>query len=82
MDWLFIEQTALTFLLGYQTQVNFFDVLTCCNNVIYSSDLGQTSQIDVEDWRMISKSWFEQASLPESRVEEIALDNPLSMLAN
>ena len=39
-DWLFVEQTALTYLLGYQDDADFHAVLNNVPNLIYSSDLG------------------------------------------
>jgi len=57
-SWLFIEQTALTYLLGYQSWDDFAAVLKEVPNVVYSSDLGQTTQIDLDEWRSASRrSW-------------------------
>ena len=80
-DWLFIEQTALTVLLGYQAQTDFFKVIKDCHNVVFSSDLGQISQMDIEEWRSVSKSWFKQAGLSMEQTKEINLHNPLLMLS-
>jgi len=79
--WLYFEQTALTYLLEYQSFGDFVEVLSNVPNVIYSSDLGQTSQMDVEEWRATSLQWFAELSLPENRVNEIVLERPLAMLA-
>lgn len=79
-DWLYTEQTALTFLLGYQSAEDFSDVVTNQKNVVYSSDLGQISQIDIPKWRTQSATWFKNIGLTESRVREISLETPLKML--
>jgi hypothetical protein len=79
--WLFIEQTALTYLLGYQSWDDFAAVLRQVPNVVYSSDLGQPSQIDLTEWWSISRNWFDAAGLGAARVKEIELDKPLAMLA-
>jgi hypothetical protein len=79
--WLFVEQTALTYLLGYQPWEDFAAVLKEVPNVIYSSDLGQTSQIDLPEWRQASRRWFEAAGLDPERIKAIELERPLAMLA-
>ncbi|WP_314154000.1 DUF6282 family protein [Rouxiella badensis] len=80
-DWLFIEQTALTYLLGWQTWEDYSRVLSEVPNVVYSSDLGQTSQIDLPEWYDQSLKWFEEMNLSEARRNAIWLDNPLKMLS-
>lgn len=80
-DWLYVEQTALTLLLGYQTKEDFDEVLGSVQNVVYSSDLGQLNQMLPDEWRTESKAWFESAGLASARVQEITLLNPLKMLA-
>ncbi|WP_340610499.1 MULTISPECIES: DUF6282 family protein [Xenorhabdus] len=79
-EWLYVEQTALTVYLGYQTIDDFFEVLSEVNNVVYSSDLGQPSQPDIEQWLSDSQCWFKTAGLSESRIRDISLLNPLRML--
>ncbi|MCT8342702.1 MULTISPECIES: DUF6282 family protein [Photorhabdus] len=80
-DWLYVEQTALTVYLGYQTTEDFFEVLSEVNNVVYSSDLGQPVQPDVEQWLSDSERWFKTAGLSEEHIRDISLLNPLRMLA-
>lgn len=80
-SWLFIEQTALTYLLGYQTWEDFAAVLKDVPNVVYSSDLGQTSQIDIAEWRTCSHSWFQATGLDAQRIQSIELETPLAMLS-
>ncbi|MEQ1975712.1 DUF6282 family protein [Xenorhabdus sp. SGI240] len=80
-EWLYVEQTALTIYLGYQTTDDFFEVLSEVNNVVYSSDLGQPVQPDIEKWLSDSKCWFKMAGLSESHIRDIFLLNPLRMLA-
>ncbi|WP_407965767.1 DUF6282 family protein [Bartonella sp. C271] len=80
-DWLYIEQCALTFYLGYQTKEDMLYVLSKINNVIYSSDLGQLGGTDIPTWLKDSANWFQEANLSLSKVQTITLDNPLKMLA-
>lgn len=80
-DWLFVEQTALTYLLGYQAWGDFATVLADVPNVVYSSDLGQPSQPDIEAWWVRSQDWFDDIHLDSARRRAICLDNPLAMLA-
>jgi len=75
------EQTALTYLLGYQDWDDFSAVLSQVPRVLYSSDLGQTSQMDIGEWWTTSQEWFAKAALPESRITEITRDAPLGMLS-
>ncbi|MGV4986995.1 DUF6282 family protein [Streptomyces sp. NRAIS3] len=74
------EQTALTHLLDYQDWDDFSAVLARVPRVVYSSDLGQTSQMDIEEWRTGSQDWFAKAGLDEARITEIVRDAPLRML--
>ncbi|KPW36529.1 Uncharacterized protein ALO87_04394 [Pseudomonas syringae pv. apii] len=78
---IFIEQTALTYLLGYQDKQDFSAVLSEVANVVYSSDLGQTSQVDVSQWLSLSEGWFEAFGLSQARRREVTLSNPRRMLA-
>lgn len=80
-DWLYVEQTALTYLLGYQSWNDFASVLRDIPNVVYSSDLGQTSQMDIEEWRTTSQGWFETMGLSSQRIADISLTTPLVMLS-
>ncbi|MBO1337177.1 DUF6282 family protein [Streptomyces sp. VRA16 Mangrove soil] len=76
----YTEQTALTHLLGYQDRDDFDGVLSRVPRVVYSSDLGQTSQMDIAQWRAASRQWFQEAGLTEERVTEITRSAPLRML--
>lgn len=80
-DWLYVEQTALTLLLAYQTFEDFAEVLGEVNNVVYSSDLGQVGQLTPVEWRQQSERWFQSMQLPPGRVREVTLTNPLRMLS-
>jgi len=80
-DWLYVEQTALTVALGYQTEADLFDVLQNVHNVVYSSDFGQQSQPGVDEWWASSKTWFQRAQLSPGRIADISLANPLRLLA-
>ncbi|EGH16147.1 hypothetical protein Pgy4_23998 [Pseudomonas savastanoi pv. glycinea str. race 4] len=77
----YIEQTALTYLLGYQDRQDFTKVLNHVPNVVYSSDLGQTSQVDVHEWLSMSGQWFDAFGLSCERRAEMTLLNPQRMLA-
>jgi hypothetical protein len=75
-----VEQTALTYLLMYQDELDFKAVLQSIPKVIYSSDLGQTSQIDIKDWHQLSLAWFSKFNISTNRRAEICLSNPLQLL--
>jgi hypothetical protein len=77
----YTEQTALTYLLGYQDWDDFSAVLAKLPRVVYSSDLGQPNQPDIGDWLDRSAAWFVKASLDEPRIREVMIDNPLRLLA-
>ncbi len=76
----YIEQTALTYLLGYQQQNDFYQSLINTPNLLYSSDLGQTSQIDIMKWWEHSDKWFNEINLPLHRKQTICLTNPLKLI--
>ncbi len=76
-EFLWIEQTALTYLLNYQSWDDFTAVLQHLPRVMYSSDLGQISQPDVYEWISTTKNWFEQIGLSKTRIKEISINNPL-----
>lgn len=80
-DWLYIEQTALTYLLGYQDDADFHAVLNDVPNLIYSSDLGQSANMSPPEWRAKSTSWFAASGLSPERISQITLTHPLQMLA-
>ena len=77
----YAEQTALTYLLGYQDWDDFAAVLAKVPRALYSSDLGQTSQMDIGEWTTRSRDWFEKAGLDEGRITEVVRDAPLRMLS-
>jgi len=76
-----IEQTALTYILGYQGWEDFAKVLSELPQTIYSSDLGQPSQMDIGDWLRTSQEWFTAAGLTNERILKITRDEPLRMLS-
>lgn len=67
----YAEQTALTYLLGYQPWEDFARVLREVPRALYSSDLGQTSQPDIEQWQVDSLLWFERIGLAGERVAQV-----------
>ncbi|WP_248797771.1 DUF6282 family protein [Pseudomonas sp. MWU13-2105] len=82
LPWLYIEQTALTYLLGYQDEEDFAQVLRDLPRVVYSSDLGQTSQPDIRQWRDLSRQWFQAFALGPERIAAISHAWPLQMLSH
>jgi len=81
LPFLYIEQTALTYLLGYQPIEDFAAVLSELPRVLYSSDLGQTSQPDVPEWLSLSQQWMADFNLSAGRVDAITRRWPLQMLS-
>ena len=79
-DFLWFEQTALTVLLKYETFENFEFVVKNINNLIYSSDLGQTSQLEVKTWLQTSKEWFSKMDLTKKRINQIMKQNPYNLI--
>ncbi|AKA22235.1 DUF6282 family protein [Pseudomonas chlororaphis] len=82
LPFLYIEQTALTYLLGYQDEEDFSRVLRELPQVVYSSDLGQTSQPDIRPWLDLSRKWFQAFDLDPPRIEAITRGWPLQMLSH
>ena len=76
----YVEQTALTYLLGYQGEEDFRRVLADVPRVVYSSDLGQTSQPDINEWHRLSAAWFDAFGLGAQRINQITHAYPLAML--
>jgi hypothetical protein len=76
-----IEQTALTYLLGYQSIDDFRKVLREIPRVIYSSDLGQCSQMDVDEWLISSRKWFRDFDISLIREGAICLENPQKLIS-
>jgi hypothetical protein len=77
----YVEQTALTYLLGYQDREDFRAVLNDVPRVVYSSDLGQTTQPDIAEWLVTSSGWFKEFGLSAERIDEITRANPLALLS-
>ncbi len=80
-EFIWVEQTALTYLLKHQDKEDFSTVLTSIPRVIYSSDLGQTSQMDVTDWLAFSKQTFSELGLSKQRQDELMRANALALLS-
>lgn len=78
---IYVEQTSLTYLLGYQDRDDYYKVLENVPRAIYSSDLGQTSQPDIETWRRLSEKWFSECNLSPQRIHALQCGNPGEMLA-
>jgi hypothetical protein len=79
-DNIWIEQTALTYQLGYQNWEDFSLVLNGLKNVIYSSDFGQASQPDIENWISDSHQWFSEMKLSTHRIQDIRKNNIIRLL--
>lgn len=75
-----VEQTSLTYLLSYQTESDFCEVLKNVPRVIYSSDLGQVSQMNIKEWLEISEKWFSKFNVSSARKDELCLINPAQLL--
>lgn len=80
LTWLWIEQTLLTYLLYYQDKEDFADVVQTLPRVIYSSDLGQSSQIDIHTWHEYTNTLFQGLAIPASRQTALRKTNPLHLL--
>lgn len=78
---IWVEQTALTHLLGHQDMDDFSRVLTHLPRVLYSSDLGQTSQMDIPDWMRYSENVFTELKLSDQRKNELMRLNALQLLS-
>lgn len=79
-SFVWIEQTALTYLLGYQDINDFKETLMKVPQLIYSSDLGQTTQMDIPEWLTTSQQWFDQFQISSTRRATICLNNPLNLI--
>ncbi|STX45004.1 Uncharacterised protein [Legionella donaldsonii] len=80
-DFVWIEQTVLTYLLGHQDSDDLAKVLRQVPRVIYSSDLGQTSQMDITDWLNYSANLFAELGLSSERKEALCRTNALALLS-
>lgn len=75
-----VEQTTLTYILGHQTKDDFEQVLKDVPRVLYSSDLGQASQMDIEDWYSLSNDYFNLFTLSKSRQAALWKNNAEKLL--
>lgn len=80
-QFIWIEQTALTYLLHHQSKEDFCEVLSSLPRVIYSSDLGQTDQLDIHQWIDYSEHVFTELRISEQRTKELVLLNAIKILA-
>lgn len=79
-DFIYFEQTALTYILRYQEFEDLHYVLKTIPNAIYSSDLGQKDQMDIEEWLSTANKMFRRINLGLSRVKDLMLNNPIKLL--
>jgi hypothetical protein len=79
-SFIWIEQTALTYLLGHQTKEDFVEVLSHLPRVIYSSDLGQPNQMDIKAWFEYSSTLFKELKLTTAHKEGLWRANALALL--
>jgi hypothetical protein len=77
----YVEQTALTRLLEYQTEEDFGQVLKHLPKTIYSSDLGQKDQLSIPNWFEHSDAWFNSLQLTPARRRALCYKNPFDLLA-
>lgn len=80
-EFIWIEQTSLTYLLHHQSKEDFCEVLSSLPRVIYSSDLGQTDQLDIHQWIDYSEHLFAELRISEQRTKELVLLNAIKILA-
>ncbi|WP_019215607.1 DUF6282 family protein [Legionella tunisiensis] len=80
-DFVWIEQTVLTYLLGHQNRDDLAKVLHQIQRVIYSSDLGQTNQMHITDWLNYSTKLFAELELSSQRKEALCRTNALALLS-
>lgn len=79
-DFLWVDQTLLTLLIGHQSIEDAREILLKLPRIIYSSDLGQASQMGVAEWTAYTQILFSDLNLSAEREKEITLDNPLKLL--
>jgi hypothetical protein len=79
-EFVWVEQTVLTYLLGHQDKEDFTALLTTTPRVIYSSDLGQTNQMDVENWLDYSNAFFAELQLSPQRKTDLICANAAKLL--
>ena len=79
-DFLWVDQTLLTYLIGHQDRNDLQKILQKLPRVIYSSDLGQVSQMGVKEWVVYTQKLWLELDLDDERQREIELYNPLRLL--
>lgn len=79
-EFIWIEQTVLTYLLGHQDKEDFSEVLTSLPRVIYSSDLGQTDQMDIHQWIDFSNKLFIELDISPQRINDLLCVNAVKLL--
>jgi predicted TIM-barrel fold metal-dependent hydrolase len=79
-EFIWVEQTTLTYLLGHQNKEDFTKVLTAIPRVIYSSDLGQTTQMDIASWYSYTHQVFDELKLSEQRQDALLRGNAAMLL--
>lgn len=79
-EFVWVEQTVLTYLLGHQDKEDFTALLTTTPRVIYSSDLGQTNQMDIENWLDYSNTLFAELQLSPQRKTDLICSNAAKLL--
>lgn len=80
-EFVWFEQTTLTYLLEYQDKKDLKSVLTTIPRVIYSSDLGQTNLMDVAQWLDFTTALFDEFQLSPQRRKELVLSNAAKLLS-
>lgn len=80
-DFVWLEQTFLTYSVGHQTKEDMAEILTTLPRVIYSSDLGQTNQLDISSWLNTSRQLFTELGLTQARQNDVMLAHPLKLLS-
>ena len=80
-EFVWIEQTTLTYLLGHQDKEDFSAILTSLPRVIYSSDLGQTTQMDVTAWLNYSDHLLSELGLSDQRKDDLIRLNAIKLLS-
>ena len=79
-EFIWIEQTLLTYVLEHQTKEDFAEVLSSLPRVIYSSDLGQNDQMDIKQWINYTEHLFSELNLSEQRKNELRSLNAINIL--
>lgn len=75
------EITALTRLLGYHDAAEYADILAAHPRLVFTSDLGQLDQPDIDEWIGLRTRWFAAAGLSDEWATKLALRNPKLLLS-